>query len=87
MKRLSFISAIFATAMDYFQSPAIRRREKIITVTVLALYIIMPFDALPDWLSVIGWLDDAGMCCLTLAWFRHRLNKTAQKPAAHDKTT
>lgn len=32
----------------------------------LALYVISPVDLIPDWMPVMGWLDDIGLVTLAL---------------------
>jgi uncharacterized membrane protein YkvA (DUF1232 family) len=38
---------------------------KIIGIAIIA-YIILPFDLIPDYIPVVGWLDDAGLAALGL---------------------
>ena len=40
-------------------------RPKIIGLLIIA-YIILPFDFLPDYIPVVGWLDDATLATLGL---------------------
>ena len=46
------------------------------------LYVIMPFDFLPDWVfPLIGWLDDLGVLSLVALWiFSHREQKSQDDP-------
>lgn len=37
-------------------------------------YIIWPYDAIPDVIPIVGWLDDLGVLALLLAFVRHELN-------------
>ncbi len=36
-------------------------------------YIVWPFDALPDLVPLVGWLDDLGVLAVLLAFVRHEL--------------
>ena len=38
--------------------------KRVIIALLALLYIISPLDLIPDWIPVIGWLDDLGV----LAW-------------------
>jgi uncharacterized membrane protein YkvA (DUF1232 family) len=38
---------------------------KIIGVVIIA-YVVLPFDFVPDWVPVLGWLDDATLATLGL---------------------
>jgi len=37
------------------------------------LYVIMPFDAIPDAIPIIGWLDDVGVIAMVVAWTAKRV--------------
>lgn len=41
---------------------------------LLLLYVVFPADVLPDFIPVIGWIDDG----VLLLWFLRRLNKEAE---------
>ena len=51
-----------------------------------ALYLVMPFDAIPDVVPVVGWLDDVGVLAAVAALLvrdvrRHAEARTLQVPA------
>ena len=37
------------------------------------LYVIIPFDAIPDAIPFLGWLDDVGVVAVVLAWTAKRV--------------
>ncbi|MBR5895428.1 MAG: DUF1232 domain-containing protein [Akkermansia sp.] len=44
--------------------------RNILLAVLAVLYVLSPFDVLPDWLPLVGWLDDIGVlgglvCILT----------------------
>ncbi len=50
----------------------LRDREAPLFPRLLALfavlYVILPFDAIPDAIPILGWLDDVGVVALMLGW-------------------
>jgi uncharacterized membrane protein YkvA (DUF1232 family) len=42
-------------------------------VVAAAVYVISPFDLIPDWIPVLGWLDDALISALLLKLAAHLL--------------
>lgn len=48
-------------------------RNTLLAILAL-LYLVMPFDVLPDWLfPLVGWLDDLGVLTFVSLWiFSHR---------------
>ncbi|HYV57518.1 MAG TPA: YkvA family protein [Candidatus Nitrosopolaris sp.] len=46
-------------AYGYVTDPRVPRRYKLLAVAAL-LYFINPFDAIPDWIPGVGYLDDVG---------------------------
>ncbi len=45
--------------------PALRWPGKLM-LALIALYLLSPFDLVPDWLPVLGWLDDVALVGLVL---------------------
>ncbi|MGA9520033.1 MAG: DUF1232 domain-containing protein [Myxococcaceae bacterium] len=44
----------------YLKDPGVSRWRKVAGVAALA-YLVLPFDAVPDVIPVLGWLDDVGV--------------------------
>ncbi|MDP3274209.1 MAG: YkvA family protein [Deltaproteobacteria bacterium] len=63
----------------YLRDPAVGWGPRIAVFVALA-YIVFPFDAVPDVLPVLGWLDDLGVGTLVAAWI-------ARKTAAHENAS
>lgn len=43
-----------------------------------ALYLVMPFDAIPDMLPVVGWLDDVGVLAAVAAFLVRDVKRHAE---------
>ncbi|MDX9841163.1 MAG: DUF1232 domain-containing protein [Desulfobulbus sp.] len=52
---------------DVFLSPATPLPVKIVLALGL-LYTLSPYDLIPEWVPVIGLLDDLGLAALLIAW-------------------
>ncbi|KYD28787.1 MULTISPECIES: YkvA family protein [Geobacillus] len=44
--------------VEFFTSREVPRRKKVFSIGLLLLYVALPFDLIPDWLAVVGWIDD-----------------------------
>lgn len=44
----------------YFRDPSVSAWRKLAGVAAVA-YLVMPFDLVPDFVPVLGWLDDIGV--------------------------
>ena len=49
--------------------------RSVITLLLVALYAINPFDFIPDWLPVIGVIDDAAMVSFLVRSLRKDIGK------------
>lgn len=52
---------------DVFLSPTTPLRVKVVLALGL-LYTLSPYDLIPEWVPVIGVLDDLGLAALLIAW-------------------
>ena len=67
----------------WLKDGSVSKWRKLLLVAALA-YVVIPFDAVPDMLPVVGWLDDAGVVTLALTSMLADVRRRAatQKPAA-----
>lgn len=65
---LKFFKDFKQFVTDVSTDPRIPKRDKAIVVALLAL-IISPVDFIPDWIPVIGQLDDLMMIALVVDYF------------------
>ena len=66
--------------LAFIADPAVATWQKLVGL-VAALYVIWPFDAVPDAIPLLGWLDDLGVAGL-FAWYMVRqINKHAEARA------
>lgn len=47
-----------------------------------ALYVVSPLDLIPDWIPVVGWLDDVGVLALCSWYFVREVRRHAARRAA-----
>ncbi|MUV38468.1 hypothetical protein JNUCC1_02306 [Lentibacillus sp. JNUCC-1] len=62
--------------IDYFKSGEVGLFKKVISILLIAGYAIFPFDIIPDWLFVFGFLDDVAVA----AWILQYIVKKAPQP-------
>lgn len=64
----------------FFISSQITGMQKIVVAGAL-LYIISPFDIIPDFIPVIGWLDDIGIASFALSYIFSQMDRVEQLEA------
>ena len=59
---------------QFFLSPQITGTQKVIVAGAL-LYVISPLDVIPDFIPVVGWLDDIGIASFALNYIFSQMDK------------
>lgn len=66
----------------YLRSSRVPRWKKLLGFVALA-YVVLPADAVPDLVPVLGWLDDVGVVAAAFAFLSRDMKRhAAQGPAA-----
>lgn len=68
---------------NYVRSPRVARWKKVLGV-VAVLYAILPVDAVPDVIPVVGWLDDLGVLGLAAGLIWRDMARHAKQPQVVD---
>jgi len=58
----------------YLKSSDVPKAPKLLMLLAI-IYLIMPVDLIPDIAPIIGWIDDAGIMSLTLAWLGRSIHQ------------
>lgn len=66
---------------QFFLSSEITGIQKVIVAGAL-LYVLSPLDLIPDFIPVIGWLDDLGIASFALSYIFSQMDSLEQKKAA-----
>ena len=62
----------------YFRDPEVSTLRKLLGVGAL-LYVVLPVDVVPDFIPVIGWLDDLGVVTMVTAFLWRDINRRAAR--------
>jgi uncharacterized membrane protein YkvA (DUF1232 family) len=69
-------------AAAYLRSSRVPRWKKLLGFVALA-YVVLPADAVPDLVPVLGWLDDVGVLAAAFAFLSRDMKRhAAQGPAS-----
>jgi uncharacterized membrane protein YkvA (DUF1232 family) len=69
------IGLLFNMVKDYFRGSYRKVPTRVIVAAVAALaYVISPVDAVPDFIPVVGLLDDASVIAFVVSQIHHELN-------------
>ena len=68
-----------AKLFRYMKDPSVSRWRKAAGVAALA-YLVLPFDAVPDVIPLLGWLDDVGVLSAAALFVTREVKKHAARP-------
>ena len=68
-------------ALAYVGDPAVATWRKVLGAGVAAVYVLVPFDVVPDFIPIIGWLDDLGLMGAVSWYMVRQINKHAEARA------
>lgn len=71
--------------LGYFKDPSVSAWRKLAGVGALA-YLVMPIDMVPDFLPVLGWLDDVGVLSATAMFVVREVKAHAARTHAKAST-
>lgn len=60
----------------YLRDPAVSAWRKLLGLFVV-VYLVWPFDALPDVVPIVGWLDDLGVLSVGAGWYLREIRRWA----------
>ena len=66
-QKVPFINDAFAL-YRYMRDPAVHPGRKVVAVGAL-IYFICPWDAIPDFVPVVGYMDDAGVIYAAVEYY------------------
>ncbi len=64
--------------LAYIGDPAVAVWRKLVAA-VAAVYVILPIDLIPDFIPIIGWLDDLGVVGLFTWYMVRQINRHAER--------
>ena len=67
------------THADPRRAPRSRLKLKLLAVAAVA-YVLLPLDAIPDVVPIVGWMDDAGVLSAVALFAAQELRKRRRVP-------
>jgi uncharacterized membrane protein YkvA (DUF1232 family) len=61
-------------ALNFFRDPSVSLWKRLAGVAAVA-YILLPIDAVPDVLPIVGWLDDLGVLSAAAMYLLRQIQK------------
>lgn len=86
--RPSFVvlSMKLASVRNFLKDSSVAKWRKALLVGAIA-YVVFPFDAIPDTIPLLGWLDDVGMLSLAASAVWRDLKRHASLLQQRDDST
>lgn len=71
---MDFFKKLHGFLKSVSDDPRIPKRDKTVILALLIL-VISPIDLIPDWIPILGWLDDLVILALVLDYFFEYLDQ------------
>ena len=71
-------SSLSYKVLHYLRDPAVAMWRKCAGLAAVA-YVVMPFDLIPDFIPVLGWLDDLGVVSLVAAFVVREIRRHSEE--------
>ncbi|MCC7357219.1 DUF1232 domain-containing protein [Candidatus Uhrbacteria bacterium] len=64
--------------ISYIRNPKTDWKPKVLLL-ISVIYLMLPFDFVPDFIPIVGWLDDIGIVSFAAMWFLKRVTQHEEK--------
>lgn len=65
------------SVISYLRNPKTDWKPKL-GLVIAVIYLITPFDFAPDFIPILGWLDDIGALSFVAMWFLRKVSQMEQ---------